>query len=77
MGQKVSMSPEQQNQLFNFLGAKPNAGADPQNLPPAAMIQMMASTVPLQQQRRLRQNPAIRKQRNAQPVARVQREPRR
>lgn len=82
MGQKASISAQEENQLYNFLGVqqgqKQKVGAESPNGAPVALMRMMAPTDPGQQQQRVRKNrPSIKRQYHAQPVGRVRQEPRR
>ena len=82
MGQKASISAQEQNQLYNFLGVqqgqKNKVGAELPNAAPVALMRMMAPTDPGQQKNILKKNrPSIKTQHHAQPVGRVRQEPRR
>ena len=77
MGQNVSMSSEEQNQLYNLLGANP-AQKPKVDVPaadaPVQWMRMMARTAPPAQQRVMQGKPQIRRQHHVQPVAKVRRE---
>lgn len=78
MGQKISMSPEEQNQLNNLFRGNP--AQKPRVEVPAAeapvqWMRMMAHTAPPAQQRAIQGKPQIRRHHHVPPVAKVRSEP--
>ena len=78
MGQKVSVSQSEQNELYNLFGVNPSqkpkiSPADPKATKPMLM-RMMAPTALAPQQRSRQPKPSVKKQRPVQPAGNVRRE---